>query len=232
MHYLTFCGTLFKEVRQMKKTVIKLVVITGVLVLLSGCGNGDGNPFGTTEESYSYKTPSTTAPYVYETKESEVYYYTQSTPDSSAATTSSQATTIFNVTQQNPVVTPTDAPATTEKVYEKTGEMAFSDDANNKYIKAIVNKYGVNAENLVALYTVPDNDGNIVLEFDGSRDNNGKPIRNKDTLISIYSVDKSLNSKRASENSSLNEYSYGEMKVMFISTTKYIMPEFEAQLNG
>ena len=103
---------------------------------------------------------------------------------------------------------------------------------DNKYIKAVAQKYSVNSENLVALYTVPDNDGNIVLEFDGSTDGNGKLIRTKDTLISIYSVDQSLNSKRASENLSLNEYSYGEMKVMFISTTKYIMPEFEAELKG
>jgi hypothetical protein len=72
----------------------------------------------------------------------------------------------------------------------------------------------------------------MVLEFDGSTDGNGKLIRTKDTLIAIYTIDKNLNSKRASENRSLNEYSYGEMKVMFISTTKYIMPEFENELNG
>ena len=52
-------------------------------------------------------------------------------------------------------------------------------------------------------------------------------IRNKNTLIAIYSIDKALNSKRASEDRKLNEYSFGEMKVMFFSTTTYIMPEFE-----
>lgn len=218
----------------MKKSIIAVFLIISVLVLLCSCNKNDGlNLLGTTEESYSYQMPLTTAPYTYETQQSEVFYYTQpqNVPTSAYADTT-QATTNIDITPQSPIPEPTEAPATTEKVYEKTGEMAFSDDANNKYIKAVVNKYGVNAENLVALYTVPDNNGNIVLEFDGSRDNNGKLIRTKDTLISIYSVDKNLNSKRASENSSLNEYSYGEMKVMFISTTKYIMPEFEAELNG
>ena len=126
-------------------------------------------------------------------------------------------------TQEN---TTSSAPQTTKTV-EKTGEMAFSDDSSNRYIEAVSSKYGVDANNLVALYTVPENDSNIVLEFDGTKKDDGTLSRNKDTLIAIYSIDKSLNSKRASENSSLNEYSYGEMKVMFISVTTYIMPEFE-----
>lgn len=126
-------------------------------------------------------------------------------------------------TQEN---TTSSAPQTTKTV-EKTGEMTFSDDSSNRYIEAVSSKYGVDANNLVALYTVPENDSNIVLEFDGTKKDDGTLSRNKDTLIAIYSIDKSLNSKRASENSSLNEYSYGEMKVMFISVTTYIMPEFE-----
>lgn len=110
---------------------------------------------------------------------------------------------------------------------EKTGEMAFSDEADNRYISAIASKYGVDAKKLVALYTVPENDSNIVLEFDGSENADGSLIRNKSTLVAIYSIDKELNSKRASEDKALNEYSYGEMKVMFFSTTTYIMNEFE-----
>lgn len=120
----------------------------------------------------------------------------------------------------------TTVPQTTKKL-EKTGEMEFSDNPDNRYISAVASKYGVNAENLVALYTVPENDSNIVLQFDGTKDADGTLIRNKNTLIAIYSIDRELNSKRASEDGSLNEYSYGEMKVMFFSTTTYIMSEFE-----
>ena len=112
----------------------------------------------------------------------------------------------------------------------KTGEMAFSDSPDNRYINAVATKYGVDSTRLVALYTVPENDANIVLEFDGTTDASGKLIRNDNTLVAIYSIDKALTSKRASKDSSKNEYPYGEMMVMFISTTKYIMPEFEGQL--
>ena len=220
----------------MKKRSLQLIVISGIIVLLCSCGKSEkADIFGTTE-NYTYETVPATAPYVYQTQQADVSYYTQvpatsyeTVVDTSAQTQSAPNNTI---TQQSPAFELTEAPVTTEKVYKKTGEMAFSDNADNKYIKTIVNKYGVDSKNLVALYTVPDNDGNIVLEFDGSTDGNGKLIRNKDTLVSIYSIDKNLNSKRASEKLSLNEYSYGEMKVMFFSTTTYIMPEFEAQLNG
>ena len=115
----------------------------------------------------------------------------------------------------------------TTKTIEKTGEMEFSDSADNRYIASVSQKYGVPSERLVALYTVPENDSNIVLEFDGTTNEDGILIRNKSTLIAIYSIDKALNSKRASENKTLNEYSYGEMKVMFFATTTHIMPEFE-----
>ena len=215
----------------MIKRVAKSVIVAFTITLLCSCAKG--NPSDTTD-GYVYQTMPTTIPHTYETQNIDPSSPIES-PSSTAGfnnITESVAVTENNATQQSPALEPTEAPTTTEKVYQKTGEMAFSDSADNKYIKAIVNKYGVNAKNLVALYTVPDNDGNIVLEFDGTTDSNGKLIRNKDTLISIYSIDKNLNSKRASEKLSLNEYSYGEMKVMFISTTKYIMPEFEAELNG
>ena len=129
-------------------------------------------------------------------------------------------------TPQEPQTEITTAPKPSISV-EKTGEMAFSDQPDNRYISAITSKYGVDAKKLVALYTVPENDSNIVLEFDGSEHADGSLVRNKSTLVAIYSIDKELNSKRASEDKALNEYSYGEMKVMFFTTTTYIMTEFE-----
>lgn len=122
--------------------------------------------------------------------------------------------------------------STTARELKKTGEMEFSDSAKNKYLASVAEKYDLDTKNLVAIYTVPDNNGNLVLEFDGSLNDSGKPIRTADTLVAIYSIDKDMNSKRACENTQLNEYSYGEMKVMFMSTTKYIMPKFEKELNG
>ena len=132
-----------------------------------------------------------------------------------------------------PVVEPDTVPAPIppqeSATMGKTGEMAFSDDPNNRYISSVASKYGLDSSNLVALYTVPENDSNIVLEFDGSKDSNGRLIRTDKTLVAIYSIDRALNSKCASKDSSKNEYPYGEMMVMFMTTTKYIMPEFENQ---
>ena len=124
-------------------------------------------------------------------------------------------------TVPTPIEPPTESTTTPHPSIsvEKTGEMAFSDQPDNRYISAIASKYGVDAKKLVALYTVPENDSNIVLEFDGTENADGSLVRNKSTLVAIYSIDRELNSKRASENKALNEYSYGEMKVMFFSTT-------------
>ena len=216
----------------MKKHILKSVVLGALIFAFAGCGlqnNSDNNtnPSSTKNAQYSEEsenTPSTQMQIITssEQQEESEITFTQSVSDS------------VEITPPATVPTPSIEPETeattlpqTTKIYEKTGEMAFSDDSGNRYIDAVSQKYGVNSENLVALYTVPENDSNLVLEFDGSKNADGTPIRNKSTLIAIYSIDKALNSKRASEDRKLNEYSYGEMKVMFFSTTTYIMPEFE-----
>ena len=223
----------------MKKNFVKVLAVISALLMLCACNKVTASKYET-NNNYSTTAPSTTSAYNFYTQAVNI-----SIPDTSVTPSSTQPVTETPVTnevpptqettamQHAPIVTEQETVAqTTEKVYEKTGEMLFSDSADNKYIKAVANKYGVDAKTLAVLYTVPDNDGNIVLQFDGSTDTDGKLIRNESTLIAIYSVDKNLNSKRASEDRSLNEYSYGEMKVMFISTTKYIMPEFQEELNG
>ena len=139
------------------------------------------------------------------------------------------------LTEAAPQPTPTEPETTTpteETTIGKTGEMAFSDSPDNRYIKAIADKYSVDDNNLVAIYTVPQNDANMVLEFSGKTDSSGKLIRDSSTLTAIYTIDASLNSKRASKDSSKNEYDYGEMTVMYLTVTTYIMPEFEEELKG
>ncbi len=223
----------------MKKNFVKVLAVISALLMLCACGKVSASKYEPTD-NYNTTAPSTTSAYNFHTEAVDI-----SIPETSIIPSSTQPATEtpvtyevtesqqIVVTQQVPVITEQETVAqTTEKVYEKTGKMVFSDSADNKYIKAVANKYGVDAKSLAVLYTVPDNDGNIVLQFDGSTDTNGKLIRNESTLIAIYSVDKNLNSKRASQDRSLNEYSYGEMKVMFISTTQYIMPEFQDELNG
>ncbi len=167
----------------------------------------------------------TLAPSVPETQ----YVETQAVPNGEALT---EAITEV-VSDTAPIMEPDTVPSAVapqeSTTMGKTGEMAFSDDPNNRYISAVATKYGLDSNKLVALYTVPENDSNIVLEFDGSKDSNGKLIRTDKTLVAIYSIDMALNSKCASKDTKKNEYPYGEMMVMFMTTTKYIMPEFEGQ---
>ena len=227
---------------RVKKRIIKFVSVIFILVFLCGCGKKDENTAASTQ-NYLTTEPENTVVYSYHTEEVII-----SAPETNVTVmqvpqtiTLSELPTKEVYSQQNiessniPAVekeTEETVEGTTEKVYQKTGEMEFSDKPDNKFIKAVADKYNVDSKNLVAIYTVPENDGNMVLQFDGSKDNNGKLIKNKTTLIAIYTIDKNLNAKRASEDKNLNEYSYIERKAIFITTIEYILPEFETELNG
>lgn len=231
----------------MRKYLLAILSAVTICAVFSSCGKSPQNPV----ENSSTTQVSTTANYQI-TEQTQTAILTSSNELSTENTekqTFAQTTAPVSqqpITEKNNTAVTSDTTAkrnesethvsqtelTTERELKKTGEMEFSDSAKNKYLASVAKKYGLNTKNLVAIYTVPDNNGNLVLEFDGSIDDNGKLIRTADTLIAIYSIDKDLNSKRASENTKLNEYSYGEMKVMFMSTTKYIMPKFEKELNG
>lgn len=212
----------------MLKKFCCFIIISAFVFTLCGCGFDFLNPKPEGETIY---VKGTLPP-----QQSEaVQYATQVTEETAvqqgeATTTQAQGETEVTSTTQPPQTTVAEEPQTTE--IQKTGDMAFSDDPENKFISAVSSKYNVKAENLAVLYTVPENDANTVLEFDGSKDGNGKLIRTEDTLIAIYTIDASLNSKCASKDKSKNEYPYGEMMVMFMSVTSYIMPEFQAELNG
>ncbi len=49
---------------------------------------------------------------------------------------------------------------------DKNGDNFLSDDPNNEFIKLISQKYNINTDALVAIYSVPDSGTNYVLEFD------------------------------------------------------------------
>ena len=224
----------------MKKYFLLITALLCVVILLCSCTSEQEEPVYSTAETSQEILQSDTVQAI-EGTQATVAPHTQMTPVTDSATVTgeptaepvTESTAAPSQTTTEPATQATDTlPETTKKELKKTGEMVFSDSADNKYLAAVVTKYGVNSKNLAAIYTVPDNNGNLVLEFDGTTDENGKLVRTSDTLIAIYTVDKELNCKRASEDSSLNEYSYGEMKVMFITTIKHIMPEFEAELNG
>lgn len=212
---------------------MKKILLTGfsliLIISLCSCALPEIPTADTTAESkYTVNTSaeqSTTVPHT----------------DETALTTTEPATELSTETVTDMMPTDPPAPPPTAYVPEteaeettmgKTGEMAFSDDPDNRYIKAVADKYNVDPQKLVALYTVPQNDSNTVLEFSGKTDSSGKIIRNSSTLVAVYTIDAELNSQCASKDSSKNEYDSGEMMVMFFAVTTYIMPEFENELNG
>lgn len=203
------------------KKILPIIICLGILVSLCACGSS---------EKTTASTQSTTAPTTNEgTTLPKTEATTEPTTEEQTIPVTEPISDAAPTTEPAPLPTVTDAP-TEETTLGKTGEMAFSDSPDNRYIKSIADKYSVNAEYLVAIYTVPQNDSNMVLEFSGKTDASGKLVRNSSTLVAIYTIDASLVSKRASKDSSKNEYDYGEMMVMFMTVTTYIMPEFKDKL--
>ena len=203
------------------KRILPIIICLGILVSLCACGSS---------EKTTTSTQSTTAPTTNEgTTLPKTEATTEPTTEEQTIPVTEPISDAAPTTEPAPLPTVTDAP-TEETTLGKTGEMAFSDSPDNRYIKSIADKYSVNAENLVAIYTVPQNDSNMVLEFSGKTDASGKLVRNSSTLVAIYTIDASLVSKRASKDDSKNEYPSGEAIVMFMTVTTYIMPEFKDKL--
>ena len=111
--------------------------------------------------------------------------------------------------------------------FTKTGDNMISDSPDNEFIKLIVDKKGVDAEYLVAIYAVPDLGNNFVLEFDDKRDDNGNVIRSPKTLKRIYHINKERNITVATGKPTGNEgVDYGTSLMTYYLVTDVVMPEF------
>lgn len=214
----------------MRKLLCVFVLLCAALAL-TACGkknvaNADVTLPPVSEQTSAVTSGETAEPVSQPPTEMPTEYYTE------AATEYTQPATEPESTAASAAETTAPAESTTQHELKKTGEMEFSDSAENKYLAAVAKKYGLEPSRLAAIYTVPDNNGNIVLYFDGTTDESGRLVRTADTLAAIYTIDAQMNSQCASENDDLNEYPYGEMKVMYFTVTKHIMPQFEKELNG
>lgn len=115
----------------------------------------------------------------------------------------------------------------------KTGDNILSDNPDNEFIKIIVEKYGVDPKNLVAIYAVPDKGNNFVLEFNGKTDSNGRVIKSSDTLKRVHQIDKGRNVKTATGTITGNVgVSYAEGKLVFYLVTNVIMPQYPDYFTG
>lgn len=111
--------------------------------------------------------------------------------------------------------------------FTKTGDNMISDSPDNEFIKLVVDKKGVDAEYLVAIYAVPDLGNNFVLEFSDKRDDNGNVIRSPKTLKRIYHINKERNITVATGKPTGNEgVDYGTSLMTYYLVTDVVMPEF------
>lgn len=135
-------------------------------------------------------------------------------------------------------------PATTKKPnnydpiaeYEeltKNGDNILSDHHNNKYIKLVSEKFGVDKELLVAIYSTPDTGNNFVLEFDGKKDKDGNVIKSPDTLKKVYQIDKNKNISVATGKTTGNiGVSYAEGTLCFNMIQNIVMPQYPEYFTG
>lgn len=226
-----FCKGNVKNMKKLYRVfLLFLITVCVTAFLFSGCKKEPAASFESTEGA-----PESTECFAEESAPSESILASlppETTAKTSPVTENTKTTAPATKTETTSECVSESAASESSTKYERTGESVFTDDPSNKYINAVAVKYNVDSGLLAAVYTIPDADGNMVMEFDGTKDENGKLLRNADTLVAIYTVDKSLNSKRASNDKRKNEYSTIESKTMFFSVTKYIIPKFENELNG
>lgn len=195
----------------MSKRIIALVLTVLMLtLLLFGCGAKTAD-----DATQTSAAPETT------TQSNET-----TLPAATAAPTQEKTTA--------PPAKESPAPETTAAftMPEKTGDMYFTDDADNKFIQAVVQKYGSDPARLACIYVVPEGDSNHVFEFNGKTDQNGKLIRNKNTLKYVYTINATCTEITRAGVTGNDGLSAAQGLVVMQLTKELILPEFEEELNG
>ncbi len=122
------------------------------------------------------------------------------------------------------------------KEYEKltkNGDNILSDHHNNKFIKLVSEKFNVDNELLVAIYSEPDTGNNFVLEFSGKKDEDGNVIKSPDTLAKVYAIDKNKNIAVATGKTTGNiGVSYAEGTLCFNMIKTIVMPQYPEYFTG
>ena len=126
-------------------------------------------------------------------------------------------------TSSNPFVSDEDM----SKLQQSNAKVYFSDNPNNKYTVKIVNKYGVDANNVIALVKVNAQfPSGMVLEFSGKRDSNGELVMTYNELVNVYNIDDSTGKiTRAGKNGSCDGITTAEAKVTLYLVKSYFIPQ-------
>lgn len=164
-------------------------------------------------------------------------------PSSDVSSSETSGATTDNTSNTKETEKPTSAETTEydpieayEKL-EKQGEAYASADPENKHIKKISEKYGVDAALLVVLYSEPNSGENVgtnfILEFDGSKDNAGNYIKSPKTLKKVYHIDKdgeiSITQGKMTGNVGV---SYADGMLVFNMVKTILMPKYPDFFTG
>lgn len=115
----------------------------------------------------------------------------------------------------------------------KNGDNKLSDHHENKFIKMISQKYNVDTELLVAIYSEPDTGNNFVLQFNGEKNSDGNVIKSPDTLEKVYQIDKEGNVKIATGRADGNVgVSYAEGMFCFNMIKTIVMEQYPDYFTG
>ena len=112
------------------------------------------------------------------------------------------------------------------------GENLLSDHYDNEFIQLVSNKYGVDTDLLVAIYSVPDSGTNFVLQFNGDK-RRSEYVKSPDTLEKVYQIDMDRNIKVATGTPSGNEgVSYPESVMCVAMVKKIVMEQYPNYFTG
>lgn len=171
-----------------------IVFFVGLISIFGSGSNSDTTLYQTTERHYynntstSITTSEPTTSY-YVDMEGSTIIVTETAPPVTQAPQGGQQGNTGTQSETNVI-----------QYYEQlspNGENKLSDNPDNEFIALVSEKYDVNPELLVAIYSTPDTGVNYVLEFAGSRDKNGNIVKSPDTLSKLYYIDLDKNIKVA-----------------------------------
>lgn len=112
------------------------------------------------------------------------------------------------------------------------GDSQLDFDTDNKFVDAVVAKYGIDREGLITAYSVKGRDSNYVWQFNGSRDENGKLIRNADTLKYVYYVNADCSKVSRTGGYTGNDgCTLKDGLTVFLLTQKVLIPNLQEQID-